>query len=347
MSKVHVIQPAPTTDRLWRAGRAVALIALMAVLALLWMMPATGLAVLWGAAVPAIAASLFVTPVLWRGVCPLATLNELGNRLGRPAPPSARLQWGLGVAGLMLFHVLVPARLVLFNHYGASVVAASLLIGLLAVLLGARYSVRSAFCNALCPILPIERLYGQAPLVDLERGRCGACVVCTPRGCLDLAGPRNLAQLIGPGRRTDAWLLTPFGLFTAALPGFIVGYFLAPNGAPGGAAPQAPQAPLAPLAPLASLAPLAPWAWTLAGSVASGLVVAGIVRWTGATAARAMPFLAWASGTAYFAFTGPAIADLWAWPQAVGVAMAVGGVLFVGLWAIRGARNAAATVTIR
>ncbi len=335
MSKVHVIQPVPATVRLWRAGRVVALIALVAVLALLWMMPATGLAVLWGAAVPAIAASLFVTPVLWRGVCPLATLNELGNRFGRPAPPSARLQWGLGVAGLILFHVLVPARLVLFNHYGASVVAASLLIGLLAVLLGARYSVRSAFCNALCPILPIERLYGQAPLVDLERGRCGACVVCTPRGCLDLAGPRNLAQLIGPGRRTEAWLLTPFGLFAAALPGFIVGYFLAPNGAAGGTASLAP------------LAALAPWSWTLAGSVASGLVVAGIVRWTGATAARAMPFLAWASGTAYFAFTGPAIADLWAWPRAVGVAIAVGGVLFVGLWAIRGARKAGETVTIR
>ncbi|MDX2058355.1 MAG: hypothetical protein SFV24_11185 [Gemmatimonadales bacterium] len=319
MSKVQAIVRAPRTVRLWRAARVVALAALVGLLAMLWLAPAAGLAVVWGAAIPVVATSLFVTPVLWRGVCPLATLNEVGNRFGRPVYPGPEVQWWLGVAGLILFHVLVPGRLAIFNHSGAWVAGAALGIGVLALLLGARFSVRSAFCNALCPILPIERLYGQAPLLDLERGRCGACTVCTPRGCLDLSGTKNVAQLMGPGRRTDAWLLTPFGLFSAALPGFIVGYFLAPND-PG--------------------AGLAPWGWTLLGSATSAVAVGILVRLTRAAAARALPIIAWASGTAYFVFTGPAIARLWGWPSGVGVGIAVGGVLFVAAWAVRGIRLA-------
>jgi len=321
VSKVQAIVRAPRTVRLWRAARVVALAALAALLVTLWVAPGAGLAVVWGAAIPFVATSLFVTPVLWRGVCPLATLNEVGNRFGRPTYPGSSVQWALGVTGLVLFHLLVPGRLALFNHSGTSVAGAALAIGVLALLLGARFSVRSAFCNALCPILPIERLYGQAPLLDLERGRCGACTVCTPRGCLDLAGTKNVAQLMGPGRRTDAWLLTPFGLFAAALPGFIVGYFLSPN-EPG--------------------VGLTPWAWTGAGSAASAVVVGSAVRLTRASAARALPILAWASGSAYFAFTGPAIGRLWGWPPGVGVGIAVVGVLFVALWALRAIRRAPA-----
>jgi nitrite reductase (NADH) large subunit len=79
-------------------------------------------------------------------------------------------------------------------------------------------------------VLPIEQVYGQAPLLSMSRGRCPACEVCTPRGCLDLAGDKALVQAIGPARRTTAWLATPHGIFLAALPGFIVGYSLLADG---------------------------------------------------------------------------------------------------------------------
>lgn len=307
------------TDRLWRAGRAVALTALSAVFAVLLLAPATGLAVLWGGLVPAIATSLFVTPVLWRGICPLATLNEAGNGIGHQATPSPRTQTILGVGGLLLFHVLVPARLLLFNQDGTAVVAAGLAIGTLAILLGARFAVRSAFCNALCPILPIERLYGQAPMVQVERGRCGACTVCTPRGCLDLAGTKNLAQIIGPSRRTHGWLLTPFGLFASALPGFILGYFMAPADV-GASAMQV-------------------YGSTLGGSVASVLVVQGIVRATSLATSGALLLLAAWSGATYFAFTGPAVARLWHLPTSTGVALGSLGVAFVVWWLVRARRT--------
>ncbi|MSR01204.1 MAG: hypothetical protein EXR94_00475 [Gemmatimonadetes bacterium] len=80
--------------------------ALVAVLAIWVWAPAQGLVMVWGAAIPLVAVSLFVTPVAWRGVCPLATLNEFGNRWRVAEPPSPALQQALGVAGLVLFPVL-------------------------------------------------------------------------------------------------------------------------------------------------------------------------------------------------------------------------------------------------
>ena len=318
MAPLHVVVRDGGTDRLWRAGRATALIALVAVFAGLVLAPDAGLAVLWGGFVPAIATSLFVTPVLWRGICPLATLNEVGNGIGRPVTPSPRTQTILGIGGLVLFHILVPARLLLFNHNGTAVVAAGLAIGMLAILLGARFAVRSAFCNALCPILPMERLYGQAPIMSVERGRCGACTVCTPRGCLDLSGAKNLAQIIGPSRRTRGWLFTPFGLFASALPGFILGYFLAPAGV-GGSAVRV-------------------YGMTLGGSVASLLVVQLAVRTLSLAMDRALLLLAAWSGVTYFAFTGPAIARLWHLPASAGMALGLAGVVFVAGWLVRAVR---------
>ena len=44
--------------------------------------------------------------------------------------------------------------------------------GLAAWMLGRRGERKAGFCNALCPILPVERLYGQAPLVAAGNPRC-------------------------------------------------------------------------------------------------------------------------------------------------------------------------------
>jgi hypothetical protein len=46
---------------------------------------------------------------------------------------------------------------------------------------------------------------------------------------IDLAGPKVLAQTLGANRRAARWLLTPFGAFATAFPGFIVGYFTVEN----------------------------------------------------------------------------------------------------------------------
>lgn len=317
MPKTQVLIRTPRVERLWGAAQLVALVALVVVLVLLIQAPARGLAVVWGGAIPLVALSLFVTPVAWRGVCPLATLNEVGNRFRVAAPPSPGVQRILGVAGLLLFHLLVPARLLWFNHSGPAVAAAALAIGLLAIGLGARFAVRSGFCNSLCPILPVERLYGQAPLISLDRARCGACTVCTPRGCLDLSGTKSLPQVLGPSRRTADWLGTPFGIFSAGLPGFIVGYFLAPD---------------------RPSDPIHAYGYTLTGSLLSYSLTAGGVLLTNRSVSSALPVIAALAGAIYFGFTGPAIARLWHLPSPAGLVLSGGLVLFVGWWLTRALR---------
>ena len=125
-------------------------------LLILWLaiLPSGALTLLWYAIIPILPATFFLSPRIWRSVCPLATLNELGNRLGRPRSPTPSTNLVLAAGGLVLFHLMVPARHFLFNQNGLVLALTIVAVGGLAVVLGSVFTVRSAFCNALCPVLP-------------------------------------------------------------------------------------------------------------------------------------------------------------------------------------------------
>jgi hypothetical protein len=229
MARLHVLEPVPARDALWTVARAAGIIGLVALVVTLVWSPRIALLTLWNIAVPLLPATFFLSPALWRGVCPLATLNAWGNRFGTPRPLTERETWWFGVGGLVLFHIIVPARHLALNTDGPMLASTLLAIGAIALVCGALFRSRSAFCNALCPVAPVERLYGQTPLLRLSRSRCATCDVCTPRGCLDLAGPKAMRQLIGGTRDERQWLRTPFGVFAAALPGFIVAHAMLPD----------------------------------------------------------------------------------------------------------------------
>lgn len=313
--RLHVLHRAPREMALWRVARWTALAVLAMLLVALVRAPAVALTALWYVAVPLLPAVFFLNPVLWRGICPLATANELGNRLAPGREPSARAVTRLGVAGVVLFHVMVPARRFLFNVEGSALAATIVAVALLAVVLGARYRVRAGFCNGLCPVLPVELLYGQAPLLSLPRGRCTSCTVCTPRGCPDLSQGKALAQLLGPDRRTGRWLLTPFGLFIAAMPGFVVGYALTNDGA-------------------LVTAP-AVYATTLGWSLASAALVAVAVRVVRIPTRLVLPLVAAAGGWLYYWFAGPAVARQVAAPWWLAPAIRAAGMALVTLWLVR------------
>ena len=136
-------------------------------------------------------------------------------------------------------------------------------------------------------MLPVERLYGQSPVFDIERGRCGACTVCTPRGCLDLADRKAMRQTLGSSRHGHAWLVSPFGIFAASLPGFIIGYGLTPD------------------LGVASAARV--YGATVGGALASYLVLSAAVRASGASPMRAIAWCAAASGLLYYWFTAAVV----------------------------------------
>jgi hypothetical protein len=220
----------PLVDRhpLWTTAQWIGVVATVVLLAALGRWPVPTLHILWEMVIPLLPAVFLVNPMLWRNVCPLASLNTLtGARRpdGALGVPALVGLWGGGIA---LLAVLVPARRFLFNENGLVMAVTVAGVGLLALVMGTIVSRRGGFCNALCPVLPVEKLYGQAPLLRVGSARCHDCNQCTAAGCIDLAGGKSSRQSVRNGEGL-AWLRSPFGLFAAGFPGFVVGYFQTEN----------------------------------------------------------------------------------------------------------------------
>ena len=307
--------PSPARLRLWRIAQLAGVGLTLALLAGLLRRPEATLTILWSLVIPLVPASLLVAPQLWRNVCPLATLNMASNGLVARRNPSPRLLAGGAIAGMVLLVVMVPARRVLFNTDATVLAVTITAVAVLAVLLGAVFEAKSGFCNALCPVLPVERLYGQAPFVELSNPRCDGCTHCSVRGCIDLAPAHAIAPVVkgqGTGR---AWFWSSFGIFAAGFPGFVLGYYLVPDG------------------PLTS-APAA-YGTVAAASLASWLLTVFVASLFRVSARAMMPVLAAAAAGVYYWFASPILAGTLSWGPPGGIALRVVFLGLVGMWLFR------------
>ncbi|MEZ5660752.1 MAG: hypothetical protein R3E83_20255 [Burkholderiaceae bacterium] len=96
--------------------------------------------------------------------------------------------------------------------------------GLVVPLLPAVFLAAPGLWRNSCPLLPIQRLYGQMPFARVRHTHCQPCVGCA-RNCVDLAPERGpLADHYHADRRHRGLRR----LFAAAFPGLVLGYFLVP-----------------------------------------------------------------------------------------------------------------------
>jgi hypothetical protein len=300
---------------LWRTAAAVALGATALLLVALVRWPEIALTILWDMVIPLVPASLLVSPSLWRNVCPLATLNTVTNGVRTRRLLHARTSAGAGAVGIALLLLLVPARRFLFNVDGPALAVTIAAVGALALTLGAFFDLKAGFCNALCPVLPVERLYGQRPLLALSNWRCRPCTLCTQVGCLDLAPTKSMAQILGPSRRSRAWLFTPYGAFAAAFPGFIVGYYTTADGAL--------------VTALAVYTHVALW---MVASYALVWVVAGATK---LSAARLVPGLAATAAGVYYWYAAPIMAEALSVATVGTLSIRVAALALVAVWLTR------------
>ena len=213
----------------WRIAQILALLATVALLASLVATPSTGLVLLWDVAIPVLPAVFLINPGLWRNICPLGTLSMLPNQPGGRVLNGAGLPLA-GSLGIALLFLMVPARRFLFNTDGTALALTIVGVAVLAISLGSVFDKKAGFCSGICPVLPVERLYGQSPLIAVSNPRCSPCTLCVTRGCLDIAGGKSIAQILGPRRKSHDWLGTAFGMFAASFPGFVIGYNLTADG---------------------------------------------------------------------------------------------------------------------
>jgi hypothetical protein len=291
----------------------------VALLAGLTLWPDLSLRILWAGIIPLLPAAWLVHPAMWRNICPLATLNMAtawigrGHRLEGPATSRANL------FGILLLLLLVPARRFLFNQDAATLTVAIVAVALLAIAGGVLFDRKAGFCASFCPILPVERLYGQDPLVEVSSLRCPTCTLCVSPGCLDLARRKSIPQVLGQSRRNSGWLLRPFGAFAAAFPGFVLGYFISPN------------------VPVAEAATV--YLTVFATAALSWAIVAIIATLSRLRASRLMPILAALSLGLYYFLGARDIARAWQGGPIMAWAVRIPALTLVTWWVLRQSRR--------
>ena len=81
---------------------------------------------------------------------------------------------------------------------------------------------KSGWCSSVCPLLPLQRVYGQTPFVTVPNNHCSTCVGCA-KNCYDFK-PR--AAYHADLAESDPGWSAPRKLFVAGLPGFVLGFFM-------------------------------------------------------------------------------------------------------------------------
>jgi nitrite reductase (NADH) large subunit len=208
----------------WRIIRVVSMLTYVTLCVALFIRPAGGEFAFFKVIVPLLPITFFVAPGLWRNICPLAASNQtprwLGFTRGLTTPEWMRKR-GYIIA-IILFFGITGARLALFN---TSAKATGVLLSITIVsafLMGLTFKGKSGWCSSICPLLPLQRVYGQTPFLTVPNSHCEPCVACT-KNCYDFK-PRVAyqADLHDP----DPGWSQPRKLFAAALPGFVLGFFV-------------------------------------------------------------------------------------------------------------------------
>ena len=211
----------------WHGLRAAAVAAALGLAAVLVLQPELGLDLVWGLVIPLAPIVFLVAPGVWRNVCPLAALNQLPRAAGftRGLVQTPRLREYAYLIGMAALLVLVAARKPLFNQSG--VATAILILGLMALafLGGVVFKGKSGWCSSICPLLPVQRLYGQTPFLTVANTHCQPCVGCT-KNCYDF-NPK--VAYLADQYDNDRHYVAYRRFFAAIFPGFVLAYFLVPD----------------------------------------------------------------------------------------------------------------------
>lgn len=317
VSPVNVSDSAKNVARVFQI---LVLVSTVVVIIGLFIRPVVTELVLWSVIIPLLPASFLISPSLWRAVCPLATLNMAGNGLISRKRIARTGMFRAEIIGIVLLLVLVPARRFILNENGPVLGVLIAVIAVTTIVLGLFYASKAGFCNSICPVLPVEKLYGQRPLLNVKNTRCLPCDACTQKGCYDLGADKSISfSLRGNGFVRPTWKSTAFAIFASGFPGFIIGYFAVEN----------------------SVLAAAPAVY---GQIL-GYMLISIILFHGAFSLMniridiAILILGTLSVGLYYWYSGPAISTAFNLDPVVGTGIRVATLALVAYWTFRGIRG--------
>src|SRR3954470_23262598 len=207
----------------WQLLRVCSLIGALVVVLLLVAVPDTGLFVMWKVVIPLLPLLFMTAPGLWRNLCPLAASNQmprwLGITKGLTAPKWLR-EYGYVIA-FSLFIGFVALRKLGMDDSGPW--SALLLIGAMTAGFtgGMVLKGKSGWCSTVCPLLPVQRIYGQTPFALVGNNHCQPCVGCA-KSCYDF-NPR--AAYLADLNDADGYWAGYRKFFVGGFPGLVLGFF--------------------------------------------------------------------------------------------------------------------------
>ena len=213
--------------RAWQGIRIASVLAYLALCVALFVRPAGGQFWFFKVIVPLLPILFFTAPGLWRNICPLAASNQAPRVFGFTralTPPDWLRRYG-ALISIVLFFGITSTRIAFFNTNGAGLSVLLLLTIICAFSAGIAFKGKSGWCSSTCPLLPLQRVYGQTPFANVPNSHCQPCVGCT-KNCYDFRpSVAYQADLHDPDPSWSA----PRKLFVSALPGYVLGFFLLVN----------------------------------------------------------------------------------------------------------------------
>ena len=210
---------------IWRIAQAAVWLVGAAILFCLLFFPSLGVLLFWNILIP-VAPALFVIGIgVWRNVCPLATTNLLPRHLGlsKRKRLSATQLGKLNLIAVIALYAIVPLRHAVFNANGIATAILIISMAFVGIIMGFFYEWKSAWCSGLCPVHPVEKLYGGNVLMSLPNAHCDQCMNCT------IPCPDSTPN-IHPKSSIKTIYHQICGLvIIGGLPGFIWGWFHVPD----------------------------------------------------------------------------------------------------------------------
>ncbi len=210
---------------IWRIVQSIVWVAGITILFCLIFFPSTGILLFWNILIPIAPALLVVATGVWRNVCPLATTNLFPRHyqwsMGRKL--TARQLGKLNLVAVLALYVIVPLRHAVFNVNGPATAALIASMAFTGFGLGFIYEWKSIWCSGLCPIHPVEKLYGGNVFMPFPNAHCGECMNCV------IPCPDSTPNMNPSVSRKNVFQRTSAILIIGGLPGFIWGWFHVPD----------------------------------------------------------------------------------------------------------------------
>jgi hypothetical protein len=210
---------------IWRIVQILVWLVGAAILLNLIFFPIIGIHLFWNILIPVAPALLVVAVGLWRNVCPMASNALFPRHMGLSQKKKLTVAQSakLNLIAVIALFLIVPLRHVIFDTNGLATAILIISLAAIAIIMGLLFEWKSGWCSGLCPVHPVEKLYGLNNSLSLPNAHCDNCYRCvTP--CPDSTPGINPMS----SKKTLPHKIAGF-LMVAAFPGFVWGWFQVPD----------------------------------------------------------------------------------------------------------------------